>query len=700
MKTIINEFNTGDMVLCYILDTQTRTAGLTMYPLALKDRFTLDGEWKVESLIQLKRIGDRYPIGFSNGHTLRNSGTCAAMQYVGQVVGEDNGLYTIETWLQSEQLRGIHRVSYRMGDKSITVSTQIQNISAEVQKLEMLASFSLCSVFGFSDQERTGDFLLHRLRSKWSEEGRLETRTFLELQMEPSWQRYGAQSIRYGQVGSMPVRRFFPWFVLEDRRFGCMLGGNLAINSSWQMEIFSEDNRPAVSGGLADREFGHWVKTLQPGEIFVTPRAELTCCVGNLDDICDRITSRQRENLRHVPETEKELPVLFNEFCTSWGCPTEQRVESLAAKLEGKGITYCVIDAGWHADPERGWEFNMGDWIPSEENFPQGLRAAADFIRAHGMIPGIWFEPETCALQSRMFENEDMLLTRDGYTITTDRRRFLDMRKEAVQRFLDQKLISCLKDNGFGYLKVDYNDNIGLGCDGPDSLGENLRQHMECSRQFYQKIRRELPELVMENCSSGGHRLEPSMMELFSMASFSDAHECVSGPIIAANVHRAIQPAQSQIWAVLRAEAEEKRLRYVLTGTFLGRMCLSGDVDHLSDGQWKLVADSIAFYRKCAPIIRDGKTYRYGPVVSSYAHPEGYQMVVRKTARQAMAVIHTFGREEATPEKIEEQIPVLAGWKIRDILAGQNLTACLDGKGTLRITNMRSFDGLVLLLSA
>lgn len=697
MKTIIHEFNTGDMVLCYILDTQTRTAGLAMYPLALKDQFTLDGEWKVESLIQVKRIGDRYPIGFSNGHTLRNSGTCAAMRYVGQTVEEENGLHTIETRLQSEQLRGIHRVSFRTGDQSVTVSTQIQNISEEEQKLEMLSSFSLCSVFGFSPQERTGDFLLHRLRSKWSEEGRLETRTLLELQLEPSWQRYGAQSIRYGQVGSMPVRRFFPWFALEDRRFGCMLGGNLAVNSSWQMEIFSEDNRPAVSGGLADRKFGHWMKTLEPGEVFITPSAELTCCVGNLDDICDRITSRQRENLRHVPETEKDLPVLFNEFCTSWGCPTEQRVESLAEKLDGKGIAYCVIDAGWHADPERGWEFNMGDWIPSKENFPHGLRATADAIRAHGMIPGIWFEPETCAVQSRMFENEDMLLTRDGETITTDRRRFLDMRKDAVRRFLDEKLISCLKDNGFGYLKVDYNDNIGLGCDGPDFLGENLRQHMQCSREFYRRIRWELPELVMENCSSGGHRLEPSMMELFSMASFSDAHECVSGPIIAANVHRAIQPAQSQIWAVLRAEAEEKRLRYVLTGTFLGRMCLSGDVDHLSDDQWKLVTDSIAFYRECAPIIRDGKTYRRGPEVASYAHPEGYQIVVRKTGSQAMAVIHTFRREET---EIREQIPVLTGWKIQDILADQNITASLDGKGELGIANMHPFDGLVLLQNA
>lgn len=692
MKQILSRFETGGMVLLYLLDTETENVGFTIFPLALERKFTLEGNWRVESLIQLKRIGDNYPIGFSNGHTMRNSGTCGRMKYAGQTAAERDGLLTVTTCLESAELRGKHVVSFRPGDVSVTVHTEIENTSKKEERLEMLSSFSLCSLFGFSEEARTRDFLLHRLRSKWSEEGRLETRNFLELQLEPSWQVYGAQSIRYGQVGSMPVRRFFPWFMVEDVKNGCIIGGNLAVPSSWQMEVFSEDNRPAVSGGIADREYGHWMKTLKPGEIFVTPKAELTCCKGSLDEACARLTSRQRENLEHSPAVERDMPIIFNEFCTTWGKPTEDRMEKIAAKLEGKGIAYCVIDAGWHADPKRGWESNMGDWIPSLDNFPHGLKAAADCIKARGMIPGLWFEPETCGKDADIYQKEEMLLTRDGFPITTDRRRFLDMRKAVVIGHLDRQVIACLKENGFGYLKVDYNDNIGLGCDGEESLGENLRQHMECSREFYRKIRRELPGLVMENCSSGGHRLEPSMMELFSMASFSDAHECVSGPIIAANIHRAIQPAQNQIWAVLRAEAEDKRLRYVLAGTFLGRMCLSGDVDNLSDRQWKLVDGSIAFYRECAGIIRDGITYRYGPEVLSYAHPEGHQIVVRIAGNRAMVVVHTFEYSG----KIQENVPALDGFRLADCWGDKNIKLCLEQE-SLCIDNMEDFDGLVLL---
>lgn len=696
MKTVLSSFHTADMVLLYLLDTDTETAGFTMLPRSMESCFILDGAWKIESLIQLKRIGDNYPIGFSNGHTMRNSGTCGRMKYAGQTVTEEDGIRTISTFLQSDELRGVYHVSYRTTDESVTVWTEIENTGKQIERLEMLSSFSVCSLFGCSDQERTKDLFLHRLRSKWSEEGRLESRSFLELQLEPSWQKYGAQSIRYGQVGSMPVRRFFPWFVIEDRKYGCMLGGDLAIPSSWQMEVFSEDDRPAVSGGIADREFGGWMKTLLPGEVFITPKAELTCCMGSLDDISSRIVSRQRENLEHVPRIEKDLPIIFNEFCTTWGQPTEARIRKIAEKLEGHGVTYCVIDAGWHADPEKGWESNMGDWIPCAQNFPHGLRAAADTIAAHGMIPGIWFEPETCGKDAEVFRREEFLLTRDGYPITTDRRRFLDMRKETVRQYLSDRVIGCLKENRFGYLKVDYNDSTGLGCDGGEAPGENLRDHMAHSQRFYQKIRRKLPELVMENCSSGGHRLEPSMMELFSMASFSDAHECVSGPIIAANVHRAIQPAQSQIWAVLRADAEDRRLRYVLAGTFLGRMCLSGDIEELSDAQWQMVDDAIAFYRRCAAVIRDGTTYRFGPEVQSYAHPEGYQVIVRKTDNQAVAVIHTFANCGA----IRETIPALAGSRMQGVFGAAGITPCLREQGVLCVERMQEFDGLVLLFSA
>ena len=248
-------------------------------------------------------------------------------------------------------------------------------------------------------------------------------------------------------------------------------------------------------------------------------------------------------------------------------------MEAIAERLTGHGIKYCVIDAGWHVKDGNDWS-DIGDWITNKNKFPGGLKKTADKIRECGMIPGLWYEMEVVGKDSDSFKNEDMLLKRDGIPIQTMFRRFFDMRKPEVTEFLTKRVIDNLKDNGFGYLKVDYNDNLGIGCDGAESLGEALRQNMLASVGFFKKIREEIPDKVIENCSSGGHRLEPSMQAVTSMASFSDAHEWQAIPVIAANVTRAILPAQSQIWAVIRSKDDEKRLYYSLSNTFLGRMCL------------------------------------------------------------------------------------------------------------------------------
>jgi len=51
--------------LIYILNVNTKPVGFTMLRSALEDQFSLEGDWKMESLIQLKRVDNDYPIVFS-----------------------------------------------------------------------------------------------------------------------------------------------------------------------------------------------------------------------------------------------------------------------------------------------------------------------------------------------------------------------------------------------------------------------------------------------------------------------------------------------------------------------------------------------------------------------------------------------------------------------------------------------------------
>ena len=209
-------------------------------------------------------------------------------------------------------------------------------------------------------------------------------------------------------------------------------------------------------------------------------------------------------------------------------------------------------------------------------------------------------------------------------------------------------------------------------------------------------MRKELPDLVIEVCASGGHRLDPSMLALASMASFSDAHESQDIPIIAANLHRLILPRQSQIWAVLHASDSPQRLTYSLASGFLGRLCLSGEIDELDEKQWALVQEIIHFYNRVAPIIKNGRTKLYQHIGLSWQHPQGAQAVLRTSTdnSQALLVGHSF----AKPLPAEIRVHLYPGdWQIAGVLPGTNIDVEIIGN-QLGIQFAEEFEGYVLHL--
>lgn len=688
----------GTAAVRYYIETDTKVAGMILMPENRSHDAISDKDCKIEPLVQVKIQGDDYPGGFTHGHSMRSSETVFRFRYEAQQVLEENDSKTIVTLLKDD--RGLtieHRLTWHYGYFAFEACSVFRNSSPEPVCLEMISSFSMGELTPFEPDDAPGTLMLHRLRSAWSAEGRLESRTAEELELEPAWAPFGTRCERFGQIGSMPVRKFFPYAVIEDRKNHVSWGVQLACPSSWQIEFSRTDKALCVSGGLADREFGHWLKRVEPGETFVTPKAILAVAEGGVDEVSRNMTGLHARCLDNQPSVENNLPIIFNEFCTTWGNPTEELIRKAADVLKGRRLTYFVIDCGWYKEDGRDWGNSMGDWKLCEALFPNGFEKTLDYIRSCGLIPGIWFEFEICGRQSDAFHLTQHLLKRDGYVITTADRRFWDMTDPFVHEYLTEKVIRFLQRYDIGYLKIDYNDNIGIGCDGSESYGEGLRQRVQATQQFIRKIQNQLPHLVIENCSSGGHRLEPSMLQLTSMSSFSDAHECVEIPIIAANLHRAVLPRQSQIWAVLRKEDSDRRLIYSLANTFLGRMCLSGDVFDLSTEQWDIVDKSIALYKKVAPTIRDGVSYRFGPAVSSYRHPEGWQAVIRVSTdqKQALAVVHTFGGPQ--PKTVCLETLYLAGMHIADVFSDKEMGADLNG-GTLTLSPTGNFQAMVVLM--
>ncbi len=725
MKKIYSEFILGDMRACYVQDEETGSVELVLLPADETYEVSYREKPYPDSLVQVKLSGDTYAGGYAGGRTMRQSASVLNLVFEGQDVmdgaaaviergasascsaperqegcakevrkAEDgNGGTVVCTTLSDKRgYRYRHYLIWKQGKKSLLSYTEFENDSKEAADLEMLSSFSMSGISPFVGADESGLLKLHRIRSVWSMEGRTESQLLEDLQLEPSWGGHAVRCERFGQVGSMPVNGYFPYAVMEDTKSDIFWGAMICHNASWQMEVYRRGDDAALSGGLADYDFGHWLKRVAPGESFVTPVAILSVCRGGgIEEISQRMTAALYEAVDAGPESEQTLPIIFNEYCTTWGCPSHQNICGILEAVKDKGFSYFVIDCGWFKQEGVPWDVAMGDYHVSKELFPEGFDKTVDTIKAHGMKPGIWFEIENVGEWAESYRKTEHLLTRNGRPLTTSMRRFWDMRQEWVQNYLEERVIGTLEKYGFSYMKMDYNDTIGVGCDGAESLGEGLRQNMEASLAFIRKVKEKVPGIILENCSSGGHKLEPLMMGECSMASFSDAHECEEIPIIAAALHRVILPRQSQIWAVIRESDSLKRIAYSIANTFLGRMCLSGDVTKLTEAQWDVIDRGIAFYKKAASVIKDGYSRLYGPKVVSWRHPKGWQCLVRteggvehERKDGLLAVFHSFNGEH--DGVLEAPLPANGIYQIEEVYSDAEADVKIaDGKMVCRI---------------
>ncbi len=656
MIFMIKDYILGDIIVRYFVSENNAHTEMVLLPVGTEASVFVNskGESKIEqecgngSLVHLQ-LSCHNTSKFSNCYKLSDS--LSLLRYKNQEFSDKDAVKTIVTTLEAEQGYGVnHVVRYTDGDKGIEIYTEFYNVSKEKYTLEYLTSASLDCLSPYLDTDSAHECVLHSFRAGWAMEAKHIEQDLVDLSMEKAW---GGcyENLKFGVVGSRPVQGYHPYFALEDRKNGVIWGMQLAHNASWQCDLTRVNRSISLSMGLADVQFGAWRKDVLPGESFTSPSAYISVCRGGIAEISNRLISMRHRAIDAYGEADDEngcMPIVFNEFITTWGHPTHELLVGMGKKLReiGSRTKYFVMDAGWY--PNR----QVGDYDNVDMTaFPKGLKAYADDMKALGFVPGIWYEFEATGEKGKYFgsEYDDMKVKKDGHVVVGHvingrNESFLDMTNPKAIEHLDRVCIGNLKEWGFGYLKVDYNASIGLGCDGFESPGEGVRRQMVESREYFKKIKREIPGIIIENCASGGCRLEPSMMDITAMSSCSDTHEVLEIPIVAGGLHYLIPPRQSQVWCSLQSFYPDNRTKYIIAGGFLGRLCWSGKLLELSDKQYKMMVDAEDLYIKVSHIIKRGNSYIYATNRASYGHPSGTQIVARYSEDESelLLVIHSM----------------------------------------------------------
>ncbi|WP_243745032.1 glycoside hydrolase family 36 protein [Streptomyces hainanensis] len=402
--------------------------------------------------------------------------------------------------------------------------------------------------------------------------------------------------------GSWSTDGHLPMGALVERGgHGCWLW---AIESStgwlWEAGERSPGSYLALHGPT-DTEH-QWRQPLAPGASFTTEPAVLAVA-GDLTAAFGALTAYRRA-ARRPHRDHRRLPIVFNDFMNTLnGDPTTAKLLPLVDAAARVGAEYFVIDAGWYDDDTRGWWDSVGAWEPAASRFPgeRGIHEVLDRIRSHGMVPGLWLEPEVIGVRSPLAATlpDEAFFSRDGVRVRENGRHQLDLRHPAAVAHLDRTVDRIVGDWGVGYLKLDYNISVPPGTDtgGTTSPGAGLLGHARAYRAWLASLLDRHPHLVLENCASGGMRMDGAMLATTQLQSTSDQQDFLRYPPIAAAAPTAVPPEQSAVWAYAQPEFSADENAFVLAGALLGRIHLSGHLDRMAPDQLILVQEALGAYR-------------------------------------------------------------------------------------------------------
>jgi alpha-galactosidase len=170
------------------------------------------------------------------------------------------------------------------------------------------------------------------------------------------------------------------------------------------------------------------------------------------------------------------------------------------------GVEVYTIDAGWYSKP--GLKFGsdgLGTWRVDQTKFPRGLVPVTNAIRAQGMLPGLWFEPERAWKGSTLWKDHPQWLLRDGKTDQA----LVDFGNPEVQRWAIELISTAIAQYGLAWIKWDFNMDPAPVWKGDVALE---MAHVGGVYGVMEQLRGRHPDVVLEMCASGGNRIDGEMI--------------------------------------------------------------------------------------------------------------------------------------------------------------------------------------------
>ena len=408
-----------------------------------------------------------------------------------------------------------------------------------------------------------------------------------------------------------------------------------------------------VSMGIHPEEFS-W--TLAPGEVFYAPEVVMTYSSCGLGKMSRSFHDLFRKHLIRGAWKDKKRPILINNWEATYFDFDTEKLLSIAKKAKECGIEMLVMDDGWFGkrnDPDS----SLGDWWVNEEKLQGGLARLGGELEAMGMKFGIWFEPEMVSPDSELYRaHPDYAIAVPGREPSRSRNQLvLDVSREDVRDYIFTGMSKVLKSAKISYVKWDMNRHLTdlySAALPAGRQGELLHRFVLGVYDLQERLLSAFPDLLLENCSSGGARFDPGMLYYSPQiwtSDDTDAYERIHVqegaqtlyPLSSLGAHVSVCPNH----VTGRIVPFKTRGHIALAGTFGYEL----DITKLSSEEHEMIRQQTAMYHEYNDLIRTGDYYR----IASYQENgfyDCYGVVSKDKSEMLLTFIHVMN-QPCMPER-------------------------------------------------
>ena len=249
---------------------------------------------------------------------------------------------------------------------------------------------------------------------------------------------------------------------------------------------------------------------LYPGEKIRTPATLLTFWVGDYLDSQNEFRRLMLDYYSPHPGGQLLDPPVAASVHGTYGfeATTEMNMTSFATTLYNSHmpVDYFWIDAGWYdLNGSSSW-VNVGTWEPDPVRYPNGMQPVADWVHLLGFKFIVWFEPERVTAGSWLDVNHPNWIFKNGGGWW-----LLNLGHPDALAWVKTKFSGMISDWNLDVYRQDFNVyplNKWRFGEASDRQGINEIKHIMGLYEFWDYLLATHPNLIIDNCASGGRRID------------------------------------------------------------------------------------------------------------------------------------------------------------------------------------------------